>query len=103
MKVTDIVLNKVDRLPVGYIFTYNDFDVPVSNKEAVIKALNRLVSKGKINKISNGKFYKPEKSVFGELLPAQTQVVKDLLEENRKIVGYQCENKIRIIINFCYL
>lgn len=82
------MLNKLDRLPVGYVFTYNDFDVPVSNKEAVIKALNRLVSKGKINKISKGKFYKPEKSVFGELLPAQTQVVKDLLEENGKIVGY---------------
>ena len=88
MKVSHIVLNKVDRLPVGYVFTYNDFDVPVSNKEAVIKALNRLVSKGKINKISKGKFYKPEKSIFGELLPAQTQVVKDLLEENGKIVGY---------------
>lgn len=88
MKVTDIVLNKVGRLPVGYVFTYKDFNVPGSNKEAVIKALNRLVSKGKINKISKGRFYKPEKSVFGELLPAQTQVVKDLLEENGKIVGY---------------
>ncbi|WP_313513718.1 DUF6088 family protein [Sphingobacterium sp.] len=88
MKVPDIVLNKVGRLPVGYVFTYKDFNVPVSNKETVIKALNRLVSKGRINKISKGKFYKPEKSVFGELLPAQTQVVKDLLEENGKIGGY---------------
>lgn len=88
MKVTDIVLNKVGRLPVDYVFTYKDFNVPGSNKEAVIKALNILLSKGKINKISKGRFYKPEKSVLGELLPAQTQVVKDLLEENGKIVGY---------------
>lgn len=82
------MLNKVGRLPVGYVFTYKDFNVPGSNKEAVIKALNILLSKGKINKISKGRFYKPEKSVLGELLPAQTQVVKDLLEENGKIVGY---------------
>ncbi|GEM66537.1 hypothetical protein SMI01S_01430 [Sphingobacterium mizutaii NBRC 14946 = DSM 11724] len=88
MKVTDIVLNKVGRLPVDYVFTYKDFNVPGSNKESVIKALNILLSKGKINKISKGRFYKPEKSFFGELLPAQTQVVKDLLEENGKIVGY---------------
>lgn len=82
------MLNKVGRLPVDYVFTYKDFNVPGSNKEAVIKALNILLSKGKINKISKGRFYKPEKSVLGELLPAQTQVVKDLLEENGKIVGY---------------
>ena len=82
------MLNKVGRLPVDYVFTYKDFNVPGSNKESVIKALNILLSKGKINKISKGRFYKPEKSVFGELLPAQTQVVKDLLEENGKIVGY---------------
>lgn len=88
MKVSDIVINKIDRLPFGYVFTYNDFDISVTNKEAVIKTLNRLVSRGKINKISKGKFYKPEKSIFGELLPAQSQVVKDLLEENGKIVGY---------------
>ncbi len=82
------MLNKVGRLPVDYVFTYKDFNVPGSNKESVIKALNILLSKGKINKISKGRFYKPEKSFFGELLPAQTQVVKDLLEENGKIVGY---------------
>lgn len=82
------MLNKVGRLPVDYVFTYKDFNVPGSNKESVIKALNILLSKWKINKISKGRFYKPEKSFFGELLPAQTQVVKDLLEENGKIVGY---------------
>lgn len=49
MKVSDIVINKVDRPPNGYIFTYNDFNLPVENKEASIKVLNRLVEKGKLN------------------------------------------------------
>ncbi|WP_291077837.1 MULTISPECIES: type IV toxin-antitoxin system AbiEi family antitoxin domain-containing protein [unclassified Empedobacter] len=88
MKVSDIVINKVDRLPNGYIFTYNDFNLPVKNKEAAIKALNRLVEKGKLKKISKGKFYKPEKSIFGTLLPNQYQIVKDLLEDDNKIIGY---------------
>jgi len=88
MKISDIVINKVDRLPNGYIFTYNDFNLPVENKEAAIKALNRLVEKGKLKKISKGKFYKPEKSIFGTLLPNQYQIVKDLLEGDNKMIGY---------------
>lgn len=88
MKVSDIITNKIDRLPNGYIFTYKDFSLSVENKEAAIKALNRLVEKGKINKISKGKFYKPETTIFGPLLPNQYQLVKDLLEEENKITGY---------------
>lgn len=88
MKVSDIVINKINRLPNGYIFTYIDFNLPVENKEAAIKALNRLVEKGKLKKLSKGKFYKPEKSIFGTLLPNQYQTVKDLLEDDNKIIGY---------------
>jgi hypothetical protein len=88
MKVSEIIMNKIDRLPNGYIFTYKDFSLSVDDKEAAIKALNRLVGKGKINKISKGKFYKPETTIFGSLLPNQYQLVKDLLEEDNKITGY---------------
>lgn len=88
MKVSDITISKINRLPNGYVFTYKDFCISVQNKEATIKALNRLVEKGKINKISKGKFYKPESTVFGELLPNQNQLVKDLLEDNNKVTGY---------------
>ena len=88
MKVSDIIVNKIERLPNGYIFTYKDFLLSVEKKEAAIKALNRLVEKGKINKISKGKFYKPETTIFGSLLPNQYQLVKDLVEEDNKIKGY---------------
>jgi hypothetical protein len=60
----------------------------VTKKEAVIKALNRMVASGKIAKLSKGKYYKPETTPFGNLLPDQKQIVKDLLEENGKIIGY---------------
>lgn len=88
MKVSDYVVYTINRLPKGYVFTYTDFDVNVSNKEAVIKALNRLVTSGKIMKISKGRFYKAETTPFGVLQPSRDEVVKDLLEEDGKTIGY---------------
>ncbi len=43
---------------------------------------------GKIGKLAKGKFYKPESTVFGTLLPDQSQIVKDLLEKDGKLIGY---------------
>ncbi len=88
MKTSDYIMYMVDRLPKGYVFTYADFVNEVNKREAIIKALNRLVASGKISKLSKGKFYKPESTVFGALTPNEYQVVKDLLEENGKITGY---------------
>ena len=88
MKVTDNIEYTINRLPKGYIFTYADFVTQVNKKEAVIKALNRMAKSGKISKLSKGRYYKPEKTPFGNLLPSQEQVVKDLLEDDGKIVGY---------------
>jgi hypothetical protein len=82
MKTTEYISFTIDRLPKGYIFTYLDFTAEVNQKEAVIKALNRMVALGRIAKLSKGKYYKPENTPFGNLQPNQAQVVKDLLEEN---------------------
>ena len=88
MKSTDYIAYTINRLPKGYVFTYDDFSYEVNNKETVIKALNRMAASGKIEKLSKGKYFKPEKTVFGNLEPSQKQIVKDLLEDNGKIIGY---------------
>ncbi len=88
MKITNYILSKIDRLPKGYIFTYNDFMDEANKKEAVIKGLNRMAEKGKIAKLSKGKFYKPENTPFGDLRPDFSQMFKDILEEDGKITGY---------------
>lgn len=88
MNATDIIAARLDRLPRGYIFTYTEFSKEVRHKEALIKALNRMVAAGKLAKLSRGKFYKPEQSPFGELPPPQEQAVKDLLEKRGKVEGY---------------
>src|SRR5699024_2522801 len=88
MSVAEMVQRGVKGLPTGKVFTYEDFMGKISQKKAVIKALNRLVQSGKIAKLSKGRFYKPEDSAFGQLLPRQEEVVKDLLQENGKVTGY---------------
>ncbi len=88
MKTSVYIASNIDRLPKGYVFTYSDFITEVNRKEAIIKALNRLATSGQIIKLAKGKFYKPETSVFGKLPPNQSQIVKDLLENNGKLVGY---------------
>lgn len=88
MNTTEYIAFTIDRLPKGYVFTYADFITEVNKKEAVIKALNRMVASGKIAKLAKGKYYKPENTPFGNLQPNQSQVVKDLLEDNGKITGY---------------
>jgi hypothetical protein len=88
MKATDIIIDKINRLPVGYIFTYDDFKLQVDKIDALTKALGRMVQDGRLRKLSPGRFYKPRFTDFGEVKPEIFQVVKDLLQQNGKIIGY---------------
>jgi len=88
MKTSDYITSVINRFPNGYVFTYADFMRDVNQREAVIKALNRLAGSEKIAKLSKGRYYKPETTVFGTLEPDVNQVVKDLLENKGKVTGY---------------
>ena len=89
MKPTDLIQDKINKLPRGYVFTYRDFINEVDlGFEAIVKYLNRLTEVNKISKLSKGKYYKPEKTVFGVVNPEPKQVVKDLLIEDGKLIGY---------------
>ena len=65
-----------------------DIEGPSKNREAIIKALNRLTEKGILHKLSKGKFYKPFLSEYGKLGPDLNEIVKDLLEQNGEPIGY---------------
>ena len=88
MTVTDMIRNKLRSFKPGYVFTYEDVIDDVSQRESVVKALNRMVKSDVLCKLSQGKYYKPEESAFGKLEPDQYQIVKDLLEKDGKPVGY---------------
>ncbi len=88
MKTSVYIEDKINKLPKGYIFTYMDFLSEVTKREAIIKHLNRMVVAGKIEKLSKGKYYKAQSTVFGNIFPEQYQIVKDLLYKNGKLLGY---------------
>lgn len=88
MKTTVYIENKINRLPNGYVFTYRDFINEVNSKEAVIKCLNRMAASNRIEKLSKGKYFKPEETPFGIMNPEQYQIVKDFLGKQGKLVGY---------------
>src|SRR5688500_9312148 len=88
MKTTDFIKKQLEKSPKGHVFSYADFMKQPEQKEAIIKALNRMVAAQKLAKLAKGKYYKPEETVFGSLEPDQYQIVKDLLEANGKVIGY---------------
>ena len=88
MKIVDIIESQIKKIPIGQVFTYTDFDIEVERKDTIVKTLNNLVAKGKIAKLSKGKFYKPQITEFGVLLPSSYQIVKDFIEKDGKLIGY---------------
>lgn len=88
MSIARNIANSVGQMPEGYVFTYRELGAEAKVKEAVIKALNRMVDSGKLSKLSKGKYYKPKLSPFGILMPNQEEIVKDLLEREGRPIGY---------------
>ena len=88
MRIPEYIEDKINKLPKGHVFTHVDFMSEVNRREAVIKYLNRMVTSGKISKLSKEKYFKPQEIGFGSLLPDQREIIKNLLEENRKLFGY---------------
>jgi len=88
MNISDNIRKKIAKLENSYVFTYKDFISEVNLQETIIKCLNRMVISGEIIKLSKGKYYKQQETRFGDIVPEQYQIVKDLLEENGKLIGY---------------
>lgn len=79
---------KIDAIPKGITFGYDDLGIAKENYLTAAKALERLQTKGVIKKTSKGKFYKPEQTVFGELEPKYNDQLKRYLYEKGKRIAY---------------
>ncbi|MCM5529448.1 DUF6088 family protein [Parasegetibacter sp. NRK P23] len=88
MSTTAFISKQIEKLPPGQVFSYSTFLKEPDQREATIKALNRMVEAGKLSKLAKGRYYKAEHTVFGKLGPDLYQVVKDLLEDGGKVTGY---------------
>lgn len=89
MTLTAQIKNTIIQIPEGKTFRYSD--LPINREEYVnaAKVLERLQKESLIKKLSKGVFYKPKKTVFGELKPDYSEQLKPLLYEGNKRVSYE--------------
>lgn len=87
MIIGRVIKEKLSSTPEGVVLTTKDFDVEMRYQPALVKALNRLVHQGVLQKIAKGKFYIPKKSIFGTLKPSESELVKDFWNRMGKLLA----------------
>lgn len=86
--ISEIVRKKIEKTDYGIVFSASDFSVEVTRQKSANKVLENLTKAGEIRRLAKGRYYKTKMTEFGELMPSSYQIVKDLLEENGKLIGY---------------
>lgn len=88
MKVAEKIAGKINRMQVGTTFKYQQLGIDQSEYSAAAKAIERLIRKGMIKRVSTGVFYKPKQSAFGELRPREEELLKPYLFHDGKRIAY---------------
>src|SRR5690606_30896389 len=89
MALATQIRNKITQLPDGKTFGYDDLRIAKKEYTTAAKALERMQKNGLIKKVSKGVFYKPEQTVFGELTPDYSELLRSYLFENGKRIAYE--------------
>lgn len=89
MALATEIRKRINQLPVGKTFGYDDLRIAKDDYTTAAKALERLQKEGLIKKVSKGVFYKPEQTVFGELKPDYSELLRPYLFKNSKRVAYE--------------
>lgn len=86
MTVAEKIERKIKRMQDGATFKYDALGITPDEYSAATKAIERLIEKNLIKRVSTGVFYKPKNTAFGELLPGEYELIKPyLFEQNRRI------------------
>lgn len=83
------IRKRIKQLPEGKTFGYDNLRIAKEDYTTAAKVLERLQKQGLIKKISKGVFYKPEQTVFGELQPEYSELLRPYLFENGKRIAYE--------------
>jgi hypothetical protein len=89
MALATDIRKRIKQLPEGKTFGYDDLRIAKEDYTTAAKALERLQKEGLIKRVSKGIFYKPEQTVFGELKPDYSELLRNYLFENGKRVAYE--------------
>jgi len=88
MTVSKKIDQRILQLQDGTTFDYQTLMVEREEYAAATKALERLIKKDIIKRVSSGIFYKPKQTVFGTLKPNEEELLKTYLFENGKRIAY---------------
>ena len=88
MKVAEKIETSINKMQDGTTFKYQGLNIAPDEYPAAAKAIERLIKKGLINRASTGVFYKPKKTVFGNLKPMEEELLKPYLFDNGKRIAY---------------
>lgn len=88
MKVVEKIERKINRMQEGTTFKYQQLGIDQSEYSAAAKAMERLIKKGMVKRVSTGVFYKPKQSAFGDLRPREEELLKPYLFQDGKRIAY---------------
>jgi len=88
MTIAKKIEERLKTIKEGETFTYNQLSIDKKEYQTAAKAIERLIKKGVIKRVSPGQFFKPKKTVFGEILPNEKEILKPYLFKNGKRIGY---------------
>ncbi len=88
MTITENITNRIEKFEHGKLFSYQDFQLPSNNMEAMAAAFSRLAAKGIIKRFSRGKYFKPQEGLFGEVPLKENQILDSILKVNGRLSGY---------------
>lgn len=88
MTVARKIEKQINKLKEGTTFKYQHLSIELNEYQAAAKAIERLIEKGSIKRVSTGVFYKPKQTIFGELKPNEEELLKPYLFQNNKRIAY---------------
>lgn len=88
MKIAQKIEKQINKLKEGTTFKYQQLSIESNEYSAAAKAIERLIEKGIIKRVSTGVFYKPKQTIFGELKPNEEELLKPYLFQNNKRIAY---------------
>ncbi len=88
MNIAKKIEERLNSIKEGETFTYEQLSIDKKEYLTAAKAIERLIKRGKIKRVSPGQFFKPKKTVFGELFPNNEEILKPYLFKDGKRTAY---------------
>lgn len=88
MNITQSIESRLQNIPEGQIFGYQELPAYAKSPTTVIRVMSKLISENRIERFSKGKFYIPKKGRLGTRKPSDSELIRSELLKNGKVNGY---------------